>query len=244
MSANNIYFSSNHHFQTCVEPPFGHILVPKNPICKKCVHVSGLIKTHPASHASLTQAGWKIRAEGKGLPGKVSPPLLRRCPDQVPCWGVWARVRGVVLQAPTHLCPTCSCGLPPRAQHFWREFTAGLKAAMSGGAETHKKGKLQGLVPHQSSPYSANLRPEHGISLLSQGLAGPFSTCRALLSSRKDRLSLPGLFSWAAPIPVMDGCHLTMSSHCGVGWEGWCHLSLASFYKGTNPVCEGSTLTP
>ena len=29
LSTNSTYFSSNHYFQTCVKPPFGHILVPK-----------------------------------------------------------------------------------------------------------------------------------------------------------------------------------------------------------------------
>lgn len=72
----------------------------------------------------------------------------------------------------------------------------------------------------------------------------PIFHMQGLLSSRKDPLSLPGLSSWAAPVPVIDGYLVTVSSHCWVGWEGWCHLSLASFYKGANPVCEGSTLIP
>lgn len=148
---------------------------------KKSVHVSGLIKTHPASHASLTQAAGKIRAEGKGLPGTVSPPLLIRYPDKVPCWDVWALLRGVVLQGPYALVPHLFLQSPTQSPallagvHSWAQ-----SHRVWWGTVTHKMRKLQGLVLHQSSPCSAKPRPEHGVSLLSQGLEGPSSTCRAL----------------------------------------------------------------
>ena len=137
----------------------------------------------------------------------MSPPLLRRCPDKAPCWDAWALVRGVLLQAPTHLCPNCSCSLPPRAQHFWWEFTAGLKAAMSGGPQRPTRRAdsrgwaLISPLPIQHQP----AQPRPGRPILH--MQGP-------LSSSKDPLSLPGLFSWAAPIPVIDGYYLTVSSHC------------------------------
>lgn len=142
--------------------------------------MSSLIKTHPASRASLPRAGWKIRAEGKGLPGKVSPPLVRRCPDKVSCWDVWALVKGVVLQAPTHLCPNCSCSLPPRAQHCWWEFTAGRKPPCLVGHSDSQDGQTPGAGPSPVLSLFHKAQARARCQPAQPRLDSPFSTCRAL----------------------------------------------------------------
>lgn len=144
----------------------------------------------------------------------MSLPLLRRCPDKVPCWDVWALVRGVVLQSPTHLCPNCSCSLPPRAQHFWWEFTAGLKATMSGGPQ-----RLTGRANSRGWALISPL-PIQQTSGLSRASACSAKACKAHFphagpsKSQEGPSFSPRALLRAAPIPVIDGYHLTVSSHC------------------------------